>query len=179
MIKEPIDLSLSSISQINTNQIGILNVPDTELQSQINLLYIMLNTQNGEKVMDSEFGVPFTSKMFEQYNTSAEELFELDLSQTLKEKIARYFPNFSLLSLESYFEGLTVEQNQILIIKCLWSYLDKFKFNSISVVNINDKMGSLISPIENFDGQKTNTTDVLSNKMIINVINTIQQQLID
>jgi len=119
MIKEPIDLSLSSISQINTNQIGILNVPDTELQSQINLLYIMLNTQNGEKVMDYEFGVPFTSKMFEQYNTSTEELFELELSQTLKEKITRYFPNFSLLSLESYFEGLIVEQNQILIIKCL------------------------------------------------------------
>ena len=179
MIKEPIDLSLSSISQINTNQIGILNVPDTELQSQINLFYVMLNTQNGEKIMDYEFGVPFTSKMFDQYNSSNEDLFEIELSQLLSEKTAKYFPNFSLLNLESYYEGLTNEENQILIIKCLWAYLDKFKFNSISIISINNKMGSLISPIENFDGEKTNASDILSSKMIVNIINTIQQQFIE
>jgi len=77
--------------------------------------------------MDYEFGVPFTSKMFDQYNSSNEDLFEIELSQLLSEKTAKYFPNFSLLNLESYYEGLTNEENQILIIKCLWAYLDKFK----------------------------------------------------
>jgi len=40
-------------------------------------------------------------------------------------------------------------------------------------------MGSLISPIENFDGEKTNASDILSSKMIVNIINTIQQQFIE
>lgn len=179
MIKEPINLSISELSEINTNEIGILNVPDTELQSQINLLYVMLNTQQGEKVMDYEFGVPFTSQLFEQYHISSEQMFELNLSEIIKSKAKKYFPNFSLLTLESYFEGIANSESQIMIIKCLWSYLDKFKFNSISVVDANNKMGSLISPIEFVGENEDNeSADVVTSKAINNIVNLLKQHIL-
>lgn len=170
--------NLEELSEVQPNQIGILSVPDTEFQSKVNLLYILMNTQQGEKVMDYNFGVPFTSHtLAEQYSFSNTEAFEYFLISVLEKKIDEYFPEFTLLNLESYVENSYNKKTSSLIIKCLWSYVNKWKFNSISVVKPNDKMGTTFSNIEQLELDETLTNDVVSNKMMINIINNIKLQL--
>ena len=170
--------NLEELDEVQPNRIGILNIPDTELESKINLLYIMMNTQQGERVMNYDFGVPFTSQtLSEQYSFSNTEAFEYYLISTLEKKIEDYFPEFTLINLESYVENNFDERTGSLIIKCLWSYIGKWKFNSISVIKPNDKMGTTFSGVEQLELSGIETTDVVSNKMITNIINNIKLQL--
>jgi len=117
MINEP--KTIDEFKQIEINKIGILNVPDTELESILNLFYVFLNTQQGEKIMDYDFGVPFTSLLFNQYSYLNSVNFDNELITFLEEKVKYYFPYFRLLDLETIAErDLLGDQISKLIIKC-------------------------------------------------------------
>jgi len=45
------------LNLISPNKIGLIDPPDTEFESQIHLLYTMLNTLEGEMVYNESFGM--------------------------------------------------------------------------------------------------------------------------
>ena len=116
MISEP---TLSELPNLKINTIGILNIPDTEFESKINLLYVLLNTQEGEKVMDYDFGIKLTSQTFESLNVTNLETFEFQLIEMIKSKVSKYIPDFELSDLEAFIEGNFSGPNSSLIIKCI------------------------------------------------------------
>ncbi len=54
MIKEPQDTDLSKIVP---NKLYTITQPDSEFESKLNLLYVLLNSRAGELVYDSDFGI--------------------------------------------------------------------------------------------------------------------------
>jgi len=54
MIKEPLETELNSI---DPNKLNILSSPKTEFESKLSLLYVLLNSREGELIYKKDFGV--------------------------------------------------------------------------------------------------------------------------
>jgi len=169
--------TLSELSNTKVNGIGILNIPDTEFESKLSLLYILLNTQEGEKIMDYDFGIKLTSQTFESINVANLEAFEFELIEMIKNKVTKYIPDFELSDLEAFIEGNFSGPNGALIIKCLWVYRKKWMFNSFSVVKPNNKFGTLLSTVTQYEINVGSPSDVVSRKIMTNIVNNIKLQL--
>lgn len=169
--------NLEEIKNIVSNKVGILVVPDTELESKLNLLYVIMNTSNGELVNDYEFGIDFTNRMHDIMNTENND-FEFQIMDILKIKTKKYLPDITLVDIETHLTSNNLSNpSASLVVKCLWSYRDKYSFNSISVIKTNDKFGSLLSNVVQYEQSNDKPSDVISRKVMVNMINTIMEQL--
>jgi len=111
--------NIEEMKNIISNKVGILVVPDTEFESKLNLLYIMLNTSNGELVNDYEFGVDFTSKMYDIMNTENND-FEFQIINTLKTRTKKYLPDMKLIDIETHLTSNNLsDPSASLVVKCL------------------------------------------------------------
>lgn len=165
------------LNLVDSNNVGILNIPDTEFESKVNLLNILLNTQEGELVMNHEFGINLTSLSFELYNYNNNEAFEFQLINLFKTKANQFVPEFQLIDLESHVESNFSEKNGSIIVKILWIYNNKFKFNTLSVIKQNNKFATILSNVDLYDDNTQEPKDVITKKMLINIVNDLKIKL--
>jgi hypothetical protein len=166
----------SELTEVGPNNPGILIVPDSEFESKINLLFVLLNTREGERVLDKGFGLTWDSALFEQYNVNDIEATEVYISTMVMEKIDKYLPDFKLSDIEIVVDGDYGSRSGSMIIRMHWVYRDKWQFESFSVVELNNKFGSLLSNVSLYENTGQGES-IVTKRIMVNIINTIKADL--
>lgn len=165
------------LNLISPNKIGLIDPPDTEFESQIHLLYTMLNTLEGEMVYNESFGMNWASVLPKNYSDSSLRNFEYEVIQLLNDKCKFYLSNFNIIKAEAQntFDDLNEKSN--LIVLTQWLYKNKFTFSSVTIIKWNDKFGTLLSDIKPWAEDQNNRSSPMSSQILSNMINLLNSYL--
>lgn len=174
MIKEPLETDLKNI---DPNKLNILSPPKTELESKLSLLYVLLNTREGELVYNKDFGINWTSILPENMTDDQLKSFEYQVIEIVNEKLRSHLPEFKVKNVEAYVAENVNKNEAGVIVMLTFIYNNKFVTDSITLIKWNDKFGTLFGNVRKWSPQDNETSDGMSNRVILNIIDAINEQL--
>jgi len=174
MIKEPLD---SELALIDPNKLNVLNPPKTELESKLSLLYVMLNTREGEWIYNNDFGINWTSILPENMTDEGIRSFEYSVVEVVNEKLKKYIPDFRVKDVEAYVATNVTYVESGVVVMMTFLYNNKFVTDSITLIKWNSQFGTLFGNVRKWSPQEGDSGNGLGNRVILNLIDTINEQL--
>jgi len=93
------------VNQVIINKDGIFNTPNTILESKLNLLFILMNTNKGQMVMNYDFGLNIESYLFDTYNADSASL-KNDIINDIESVVAdNISDNFKIKNIDAMIDG--------------------------------------------------------------------------
>jgi hypothetical protein len=174
MIKEPLETDLKNI---DPNKLNILSPPKTEFESKLSLLYVLLNSREGELIYKKDFGINWTSILPENMTDDQLKSFEYQVVEILNGKLKTYLPEFRVKNVEAYIAENVAKSEAGIVVMLTFIYNNKFVTDSITLIKWNDQFGTLFGNVRKWSPQDNESSDGISNRVIMNLIDTISEQL--
>lgn len=174
MIKEPLETDLKNI---DPNKLNILSPPKTEFESKLSLLYVLLNSREGELIYNKDFGINWTSILPENMTDDQLKSFEYQVIEILNAKLKTYLPEFKVKNVEAYVATNVTQVESGVVVMLTFVYNNKFVTDSITLIKWNDQFGTLFGNVRKWLPNDNESSDGISNRVILNLIDAINEQL--
>jgi hypothetical protein len=170
------------VNQVIINKDGIFNTPNTILESKLNLLFILMNTNKGQMVMNYDFGLNIESYLFDTYNADSASL-KNDIINDIESVVAdNISDNFKIKNIDAMIDGDYDSRADYIFFNIVWNIENKYLTESVSVFKLNDISNSFktyFTTLQEYDPNEKMNKDyeMLTNEALIDAINLIKAEL--